>query len=211
MHVSQHVLAPQTPVYMYRTRGFLYAENGVSRKASTYNGTRALARGSKLLQQPSPILPARKSGLRPARRGMLFVGGLSLYCFACYGTYLYVTLGGPLARHSNELNIPEDVSDRYNQTAKTFDNEVDTMEKFMLMGWLRRSLTRRAAGHVLEVSVGTGRNVRYYDLKKCKSITMVDQSAEMIDIARDKFDGMVSDHPLPDTATLYRERFLDKY
>ncbi|MCJ1431405.1 hypothetical protein MMC27_000757 [Xylographa pallens] len=124
-----------------------------------------------------------------ARRGPLMVGGLAVYCVVCYGTYLYISLGN--TSKTSRIAIAEDVSDRYNHTARTFDKDVDTTEKLMGLGWLRRSLTRQATGHVLEVSVGTGRNIKYYDSPKCSSITFVDQSAEMIEIARSKFRGML--------------------
>ena len=88
--------------------------------------------------------------------------------------------------------VPEDVSDRYNKLAKDFDNNVNLHERLMGLGWLRRSLAKRASGHVLEVSVGTGRNAQYYNPKTCKSITMIDQSPEMMDITRKKFNGMTS-------------------
>jgi methyltransferase OMS1 len=44
-------------------------------------------------------------------------------------------------------------------------------------------------GHVLEASAGTGRNIKWYPLqgKKVKSITMVDTSAPMLQIARTAF------------------------
>lgn len=47
----------------------------------------------------------------------------------------------------------------------------------------------RLKGDVLEVSAGTGRNLSYYELKKCNSITMVDTSAGMLGEARRKFRG----------------------
>lgn len=90
-----------------------------------------------------------------------------------------------------KLVVPEDVSDRYNQLAKDFDKEVDFHEKLIGLGWLRHSLAKRVSGYVLEVSVGTGRNAQYYNLKGCKSITMIDQSLEMVEIARQKFNGMI--------------------
>jgi methyltransferase OMS1, mitochondrial len=42
---------------------------------------------------------------------------------------------------------------------------------------------------VLEVSVGTGRNLKYYPVEKCKSITLVDTSKEMVEEAKKKFKG----------------------
>ena len=60
----------------------------------------------------------------------------------------------------------------------------------MWMGRLRKSLAERAYGDVLEVSVGTGRNIQYYDPGKCKTVTMLDQSGEMVKIAAEKFRGI---------------------
>ena len=42
---------------------------------------------------------------------------------------------------------------------------------------------------MLEVSVGTGRNLKYYPIEKCKSITLVDTSKEMIEETKKKFKG----------------------
>ena len=125
---------------------------------------------------------------KPFRKGPWIVGGLAVYSFATYGAYLYLSLNRAI-NDDNRLDVPEDVSDRYNKTAESFDDDVDFTEKLMGLGWLRQSLTKRAFGNVLEVSVGTGRNAQYYDIEKCKSITMVDQSSEMIEIARTKFRG----------------------
>lgn len=66
----------------------------------------------------------------------------------------------------------------------------------------RKQLISKATGHILEVSCGTGRNVEYFDLQdpgeaalkgkrsrisEIQSITFVDQSPQMLDIARRKF------------------------
>ena len=40
---------------------------------------------------------------------------------------------------------------------------------------------------MLEVSAGTGRNADFYDLKRCKSLTFVDLSDPMMQVAREKF------------------------
>ncbi|KZF22487.1 ubiquinone/menaquinone biosynthesis-related protein [Xylona heveae TC161] len=88
----------------------------------------------------------------------------------------------------NKLRVvPEDVSDRYNESAEHFDSDVGTIEWMMGLLKMRKKLAKEAEGDVLEVSVGTGRNIEYYSLDKCKSITMVDLSPEMVEIARKKF------------------------
>lgn len=129
---------------------------------------------------------------RPARRGPLIIGGLAIYCFTAYGTYLYYS-ASKIPTASEEVQVPADVSDRYDDTAKTFDSDVELTEKLMRLGRLRKSLAKRASGHVLEVSVGTGRNAGYYDLNRCKSITFLDKSPEMIEIAKKKFYGRTHD------------------
>jgi methyltransferase OMS1 len=76
------------------------------------------------------------------------------------------------------------------------------------MGYLklRRKLASQAYGDVLEVSIGTGRNLEYYDWDfkgyngvgkpaknggfkrgKVRSFTAVDKSGEMMEVAREKF------------------------
>ena len=94
------------------------------------------------------------------------------------------------APSSSQTMVPEDVFSRYNEIAKEFDYEVDSVEMMMGIGWLRSWLTRKASGNVLEVSAGTGRNSGYYNVQKCKTITLLDQSQEMMDIAQRKFRGM---------------------
>lgn len=52
---------------------------------------------------------------------------------------------------------------------------------------LRKRLAGEARGDVLEVSVGTGRNLEYYDIAgQMGSFTAVDKSAEMLEVARGK-------------------------
>lgn len=129
--------------------------------------------------------------------GVLFV---STYC-----GYLYTTYRREVAE-SRSLSVPEDVSDRYNRTASTYDAEVDMAEKFMRLGKRRKELVRMARGDVLEVSCGTGRNMDYYELGErrgvdgkgraevqgCRSVTFVDLSPEMVAIAQRKFEKL---HP----------------
>ncbi|KAF2760963.1 S-adenosyl-L-methionine-dependent methyltransferase, partial [Pseudovirgaria hyperparasitica] len=80
-----------------------------------------------------------------------------------------------------------DVTDRWDKEAATFDRDMGPMEFYMGMNWLRKSMTRQAHGHVLEAAVGTGRNIKYYKPVLCESITMVDQSRKMVDVAYGKW------------------------
>jgi methyltransferase OMS1 len=100
----------------------------------------------------------------------------------------------------------EDVSSRYDKIASSFDDSVDWTEKLMGITSLRKKLAFMAHGDVLEVSIGTGRNLSYYDwnfkghggigkpdsrgyVKKgrVRSFTAVDKSPEMLEIAHEKF------------------------
>ena len=57
-----------------------------------------------------------------------------------------------------------DVSSIYDNIAPNFDSCVASSEVLGLVNWRRRHLARQARGNVLEVSVGTGRNLKYYKL-----------------------------------------------
>jgi methyltransferase OMS1 len=75
-------------------------------------------------------------------------------------------------------------------------------ERIMRLGKRREELVQKARGDVLEVSCGTGRNMDFYllgekrgidkngkaEIQGCRSVTFVDQSGEMVKIARLKFE-----------------------
>ena len=99
---------------------------------------------------------------------------------------------------SDGSSTDPDTSDRYNDLAQSFDNEVDTTETLSGIDALRKRLVNQATGHVLETSVGTGRNAKYYNLRACKSIIFLDQSGPMLEIARQKWKEL---HPKLPTET----------
>lgn len=113
------------------------------------------------------------------------VGGLAIYAFTAYGTYLYSSYQAAVVE-SEKLDVPMDVADRYDSTAQTFDRDIEMMEWSMGMGRLRRKLAQKAYGDVLEVSAGTGRNLEYYPLSKCASLLLVDKSGPMVDQVRQR-------------------------
>ncbi|OJD18103.1 hypothetical protein AJ78_01876 [Emergomyces pasteurianus Ep9510] len=133
----------------------------------------------------------------------LTVCAVAAFFFSTYGTYLYVTYD-KTAKRSKTLSVPDDVSDRYHKTAPTYDAEVDLAERIMRVGKRREELVSRARGNVLEVACGTGRNMQYYSLGEkrgtdkngkaeiqgCRSVTFVDQSRQMVEIAKEKFEKM---------------------
>ena len=96
------------------------------------------------------------------------------------------------APNNNESQAPKrvDLSAVWDETASRFDSDVNTIEKTSFLWYLRKKLVKQAKGHVLEVSVGTGRNFKYYSLDACKSITFLDQSWPMLEIAKAKWQHM---------------------
>ncbi|KAJ5287524.1 ubiquinone/menaquinone biosynthesis-related protein [Penicillium angulare] len=135
-------------------------------------------------------------------RLMTFLGisvlGISSYCGFLYASYTREVT------KSQTLTIPTDVSNRYNTSAPSFDAEVDLAEKAMRLGSKRKDLISRVHGDVLEVSCGTGRNLEYYQLGErrgvdsngraavlgCRSLTLVDLSPQMVQIAEEKFKAL---------------------
>lgn len=107
--------------------------------------------------------------------------------------YNYTSLSR-LPAISSEIAQDADTSAVYNSTAPTFDASVSFTERFTGIDRLRKNLVSKAHGHVLETSVGTGRNASFIVMRKVKSLTFVDQSAEMIAVAREKFYALHPDY-----------------
>jgi methyltransferase OMS1 len=126
--------------------------------------------------------------------------GITALTISTYTGYLYASYTREVSK-AQSLDVPTDVSDRYNSTAPTFDAEVELSEKAMRMGTKRADLVRMARGDVLEVSCGTGRNLEYYELgerrgvdaegkgviRGCRTLTLVDLSPQMVAITEEKF------------------------
>ncbi|KAK5144160.1 hypothetical protein LTR04_001660, partial [Oleoguttula sp. CCFEE 6159] len=122
---------------------------------------------------------------RPRTIGLVVLGTVS-FGIPFYGVLLYSNLSQQSSDPSTHT-VPQDVSDRYDKNARDFDSEVGTAEFLIGLSRRRKQLVKRAEGDVLEVSVGTGRNFEYYNTNKCKSLTFVDQSSPMVEVARQKW------------------------
>ncbi|CAG8907672.1 unnamed protein product [Penicillium egyptiacum] len=147
----------------------------------------------------------RGHGIPP--RALTFLG-ISALTISTYCGYLYASYTREVSK-AQTLNVPRDVSDRYNTTAATFDADVELSEKAMGLGKKRRDLVRQARGHVLEVSCGTGRNLPFYELGErrgldadghaavlgCRSVTFVDLSPQMVAITKKKFEKLYPAFP----------------
>ncbi|KAJ5341324.1 hypothetical protein N7541_010448 [Penicillium brevicompactum] len=144
----------------------------------------------------------RGHGIPP--RVLTFLG-VSALTISMYCGYLYTSYTKEVSK-AQSLNVPRDVSDRYNTTASTFDADVEISEKAMGLGKKRRDLVQMARGNVLEVSCGTGRNLPFYELGErrgidndgragvvgCRTVTFLDLSPQMIAITKEKFEKL---HP----------------
>ncbi|KAF8460363.1 S-adenosyl-L-methionine-dependent methyltransferase [Kalaharituber pfeilii] len=149
-----------------------------------------------LVKQKQPFLPnspVQAADLKPKiiPKRPYFLVGLALYggIITAYGTYLIFSLNKvpePQAQAA-DIQAQGDLSHVYDRIAKTYDSNIKWSEFWMGMPLLRRSLARRMKGDVLEVSAGTGRNIKYYPINRCNSITFVDTNASMLDQARKNF------------------------
>lgn len=90
-------------------------------------------------------------------------------------------------KSAKQILPARDTTQFYDQKAIDYDNDVDFEEKMIFMGKRRKWLMRHCKGDVLEVSCGTGRNIKYLDASRIHSITYIDSSKKMIELARHKF------------------------
>lgn len=84
--------------------------------------------------------------------------------------------------------------DIFDAASKKWDETVRFDEFLAGLGRSRRLLVQQACGDVLEVAVGTGRNFSYYNSAKVKSVTAIDFSRSMLEVADRKRDEL---NPIP--------------
>ncbi|KAL0265057.1 hypothetical protein SLS55_001015 [Diplodia seriata] len=129
-------------------------------------------------KKPPPPLPRSR---RVPLIGAGVVGAGIAFYFASVGYSM-------LHPYQPEHPVPADVSDRFDRTAATYDEDIGATEKTLGLDRLRRKLVSAASGDVLEVSAGTGRNTRFYDWGKVRSLVLLDQSKPMLEVAREKWE-----------------------
>src|SRR5262249_13683205 len=76
-----------------------------------------------------------------------------------------------------------EISEKYDRFARWYD-VVEVVPDLLGVRKLRQGLLARASGTVLEVAVGTGRNLHYYPASR--RIVAVDVSREMLNLARQR-------------------------
>lgn len=121
--------------------------------------------------------------LRRARQWPMFGIGLVAFGLGMYGVMLYASL----TKDVDLQNLPQDLSDRFDKEAEGYDEKVDMSETMLLLTSKRKKLAKMAKGHVLEVAVGTGRNIPYYNTKQCDTVTLLDSSGPMLAVAKRKW------------------------
>lgn len=77
------------------------------------------------------------------------------------------------------------ISKRYDRAARFFDMTEQMMEKGSMGKW-RAAIWKEAKGKVLEVGVGTGKNIQYYPGEV--DVTAIDFSPKMLERAKEKAD-----------------------
>ncbi|KAK4229455.1 S-adenosyl-L-methionine-dependent methyltransferase [Podospora fimiseda] len=76
------------------------------------------------------------------------------------GTYLSIVITSTLKSSSSSSSEP---CSHDHISAQKFDSRLDLPERLGGITSLRRQLASEARGHVLEIAIGTGRNLPYYD------------------------------------------------
>jgi methyltransferase OMS1 len=100
-----------------------------------------------------------------------------------YTTQLWISLN----RDPPEVDIPSELIDRFDKEAEGYDEKVNTAEVLLRLNARRKAITQKVKGHVLEVAVGTGRNISYYLTKQCDTVTLLDASGPMLAVAKRKW------------------------
>lgn len=88
----------------------------------------------------------------------------------------------------NEMILPaRDTTDFYEHKADEYDKSISFEERMIGLGKRRKWVMKHCHGDVLEVSCGTGRNIKYLNPEKINSITFLDSSEKMVEITEKKF------------------------
>ncbi|KAK6534506.1 hypothetical protein TWF281_005823 [Arthrobotrys megalospora] len=146
-------------------------------------------------ERPSTTLTAAQKVKRV--KGIYWITGIGVYAVSSYGVYLYIQYSKAVKlQEENEKQYKLGIKSRpevdthqvYENISGKYDSNVRWSEFFMGMPLLRRWMMWGLQGDVLEASAGTGRNNSYYPVRNCKSVTMVDNSPNMLEIAKHDFE-----------------------
>ncbi|PWI76376.1 ubiquinone/menaquinone biosynthesis-related protein [Purpureocillium lilacinum] len=160
---------------------------------------------------PDTILTLWRRSWLPLTGAAILAGFLGFYIF---GTAVASLKTCPCEGHhdgscNDELATPTGRPPALTgENAEQFDKELNLGEWWMGITKLRKKLAQHAKGHVLELAMGTGRNLEYYDWEPLTAIakgatqpstrsdrtpggitsfTGLDISIDMLDVARKRF------------------------
>ncbi|KAF1920853.1 methyltransferase OMS1 mitochondrial precursor [Ampelomyces quisqualis] len=179
-----HKQKPQSPHSQFAAEPLLQTPEGTPRG----NWQRAWSERPKLSAFPRLSDEELKSAqhqakLRRWRQWPMFGIGMMAFGLGTYGSMLYVSLN----KDVEHKELPADLSDRFDKEAEGYDEKVDLAETLLFLTSKRKKLTAQAKGHVLEVAVGTGRNIAYYKTKHCATVTLLDSSGPMLAVTKRKW------------------------
>ncbi|KAJ4150635.1 hypothetical protein LMH87_011375 [Akanthomyces muscarius] len=184
--------------------------------------------GAKSRSQPPPqadtLLTVWRATWLPLSGAALVAGALGFYIFGTAAATLRSSPCACDADHSDAAPTGRPPA-LTGDNAEQFDKELNWPEFWMGITSLRRRLAEHARGDVLELAMGSGRNLEYYDwspitnaleaakdetkakklrrsFKGITSFTGLDISVDMLDVARQKLTKTVP--PLKDAAPIVR-------
>ncbi|RPA83673.1 S-adenosyl-L-methionine-dependent methyltransferase [Ascobolus immersus RN42] len=111
-----------------------------------------------------PPGPPPKSNLR--KYAPYAISALALYGFTAYTFYLYTSTTTALSKSTPSPSDPSqqpDLSPTFDKIASTYDKDIKWSERTMGINLLRWWVVRGLEGDVIELGVGTGRNLKYYN------------------------------------------------
>lgn len=131
------------------------------------------------------------------------MAGTGVYCGVAGLTYLYMTAGQEDQLETERQLRGENFSyvdnterkHKFDDIAEKYDYLINTDERFMGMGVLRKQLLYwNAKGTVLEMAAGTGRNCSFYP-STVDRVVMTDSSDQMLQQARRKLADLQLETP----------------
>ena len=136
------------------------------------------------------------------RRAGLVAGGGVVYAAACLITYKSIERNKADIEET-EQKLKDNFSfvenprrtEQFQKVASGYDDQISRDELVMGIGLLRRALLYfHAAGTVLEVGAGTGRNLGYYPTTVDR-VLLTDSSNQMLARAREKIKSLAKEKP----------------
>ncbi|KAK7422300.1 hypothetical protein QQZ08_009608 [Neonectria magnoliae] len=169
---------------------------------------------------PSPqaetLLDLWRATWLPLTGAALLAGALGFYIFGTVAASFKACPCGGIREHSIPTGRPPALT---GDNAEQFDKELNMPEWWMGITKLRKRIAEQATGHVLELAMGTGRNLEYYNweplnervreavagakaAKGIASFTGLDISVDMLDVARKRLVKTVP--PMASSAPIVR-------